>query len=79
MQNHPGPIASLRKRLFLDAEVENHPLFASLLSSAFDREAEQRIALEIFYVVNAFPRFLSAKTGGCGWISSRACSTSTVP
>jgi hypothetical protein len=60
MQSHVGPIASLRRRLFIEAEVENHPLFASLLGNAFDRESEQRIALEIFYVLNAFPRFLSA-------------------
>ena len=60
MQSDAGPIASLRRRLFIEAEIENHPLFASLLGNAFDREAEQRIALEIFYVLNAFPRFLSA-------------------
>jgi|HubBroStandDraft_1064217.scaffolds.fasta_scaffold188366_2 pyrroloquinoline-quinone synthase len=49
-----------RSRLFADAAIERHPLFTSLLEGRFDREAERCIALEIFQVVRAFPRFLGA-------------------
>jgi pyrroloquinoline-quinone synthase len=55
----PLPLASLRDELFA-ARIEKHPLFERLTHGSFSRDAERRVALEIFHVVEAFPLFLSA-------------------
>jgi pyrroloquinoline-quinone synthase len=52
-------MAALRASLFARG-IERHPLFAALTAGALDGDAERRVALEIFHVVAAFPRFLSA-------------------
>jgi pyrroloquinoline-quinone synthase len=47
-------------RLFANARIENHRLFELLARDQLSLDQARRIALEIYHVVDAFPRFLSA-------------------
>lgn len=55
----PPRLATLRRELFA-TPIERHALFESLTHGKFSRDAERSVAIEIFHVVDAFPRFLSA-------------------
>jgi pyrroloquinoline quinone (PQQ) biosynthesis protein C len=45
---------------FQSAPIEDHPLFRALEADAVSREGAREIALQIFHVVDFFPRLLAA-------------------
>jgi pyrroloquinoline quinone (PQQ) biosynthesis protein C len=55
----PPPLADLRRDLFAQGVVD-HPLFRALENDELDAAGVQRVAIDVFHVVAAFPRFLSA-------------------
>ena len=54
------PVKAHATRLFAAAPIERHPLFAALAARELTPAQVRAIALQIFHVVDAFPRLLAA-------------------
>ncbi|UYZ11690.1 MULTISPECIES: TenA family transcriptional regulator [Brevibacillus] len=60
MTNAYTEVKHLAQQLFARHEVERHPLFLALHDQTFSSAQAKEAALQIYHVVEHFPRFLSA-------------------